>query len=200
MGAVFLVQRPLHDDVDHAAVFGVQADQRAVLRGAAERLENGRVVHHQHARIRHEQLEAGHAFAHHVVHVFQAGFAQVGDDHVQAVVDAWRGLRPSSTTYRARRACACPSAGWRNRSAWWCRRMPRRACRFQNRRSKWCRRRACPDACGRRSRRAESACRVASITCGLHVDRRRNGCDSLAFDQDIGRSRVTRGDHGSVLN
>ena len=27
-------QRPLHDDVDHAAVLGVHADQRAVLRGA----------------------------------------------------------------------------------------------------------------------------------------------------------------------
>ena len=38
--------------------------------------------------IGHEQLEAGDAFAHHVVHVFEAGVAQIGDDHVQAVVDA----------------------------------------------------------------------------------------------------------------
>ena len=66
-------QRALHDHVDHAAVFGVHADQRAVLGGLRERAENGGVVHHQHVRIGHEELETGHAFAHHVVHVFEAG-------------------------------------------------------------------------------------------------------------------------------
>ena len=82
-----LGQRALDDHVDHAAVFGMHADQRAVLGGLRERFEDGGVIHHQDARIGHEQLEAGHAFAHHVVHVFEAGFAQIGDDHVQAVVD-----------------------------------------------------------------------------------------------------------------
>jgi hypothetical protein len=53
-----------------------------------ERAENGGVVHHQHVRISHEQLETGHALAHHVVHVFQTRAAQVGDDHVQAEIDA----------------------------------------------------------------------------------------------------------------
>ncbi len=65
-------QRFRDDHVDHAAVFGVHADQRAVLRGARERFENGRVIHHQDVRIGHEQLETGHAFVHHVVHIFQA--------------------------------------------------------------------------------------------------------------------------------
>ena len=59
-------------DVDDAAVFGMHADERAVLRGLLQRLEDGRVVDHQHVRIGHEELEAGHAFAHHVVHVFEA--------------------------------------------------------------------------------------------------------------------------------
>ena len=84
-------QRLPHDDIDHAAVLGVHANQRAVFRGLLQRAKDGGVVHHQDVRIRHEQLEAGHALAHHVVHVFQAGFGQIGDDHVQAIIDA--GLR-----------------------------------------------------------------------------------------------------------
>ena len=56
-----LGQRARDDHVDHAAVFGVHADQRAVLGGLRERLENGGVVHHQDVGIGHEQLEAGHA-------------------------------------------------------------------------------------------------------------------------------------------
>ena len=98
-----------------------------------QRLEDGGIIHHQHVGIGHEQLEAGHAFAHHVVHVFEAGLAQIGDDHVQPVVDARPCPRPSSTRCRARRACACRAPGWRNRRWWWCRRTPPRACRFRNR-------------------------------------------------------------------
>ena len=80
-------QRALHDHVDHAAVLGMHANQRAVFGGLRQSAENGRVVHHQHVRIRHEKLEAGHALAHHVVHVFEARAAQIGDDHVQTVID-----------------------------------------------------------------------------------------------------------------
>ena len=83
-----LGQRLLHDDVDDGAILSVHADQRAVLGRLAHGLEDGGVVDHQHVGIGHEELEAGHAFAHHVVHVFEAGVGQVGDDHVQAVVDA----------------------------------------------------------------------------------------------------------------
>src|ERR1019366_2743426 len=36
----------------------------------------------------HEELEAGHAFGHEVVHILQAAGAEIGDDHMQAVVDA----------------------------------------------------------------------------------------------------------------
>ena len=70
-----LGQRLLHDDVDDRAVLGVHADQRAVLRRLLHGLEDGGVVDHQHVGIGHEELEAGHAFAHQVVHVFEAGVA-----------------------------------------------------------------------------------------------------------------------------
>ena len=82
-----LGERLLHDHVDHAAVLGVHADQRAVLGCLLHRLEDRCVIHHQHAGIRHEQLEAGHALADHVVHVFQPRRAQIRDDHVQPIVD-----------------------------------------------------------------------------------------------------------------
>ena len=89
MGAVLPSARArCDDDVDDAAVFGVHADQGAVLGGAGEGFEDGRVVDHQDVGIGHEELEAGDAFADHLVHVFEAAFAEVGDDHVEAVVDA----------------------------------------------------------------------------------------------------------------
>ncbi len=78
----------LHDDVDDRAVFGVHADERAVLRGLLHGFEDGGVIDHEHVGVGHEELEAGDAFAHQVVHVFEAGVGQVGNDHVQAVVDA----------------------------------------------------------------------------------------------------------------
>ena len=81
-------QRLLHDDVNDAAVLGVHADERAILRRLLQRLEDGGIIDHQHVGIGHEQLETGHALAHHVVHVFETRRAEVGDDHVQPVVDA----------------------------------------------------------------------------------------------------------------
>ena len=82
-----LRQRAPHDHVDHAAVFGMHADERSIPGRLRERFEDGRVIHHQHARIGHEQFEAGYAFVHHGVHIFQAGFVEIGHDHVQAVID-----------------------------------------------------------------------------------------------------------------
>ncbi len=81
-------KRARHDDVDHAAVFGVHADEGAILGSAGKGLENGRIVYHEDVGIRHEELEAGDAFVDHFVHIFEAGGAEIGDDHVQAVIDA----------------------------------------------------------------------------------------------------------------
>ena len=77
--------------------------ERAVLRRLPQRLEDGGVVDHQHVGIGHEQLEAGHALAHHLVHVFETRVRQVGHDHVQAVVDAGLalGLLPPGVERRA---------------------------------------------------------------------------------------------------
>src|ERR1700733_12233737 len=86
-GGLALRDRSLDDDVNDASVFGVEADQRAVFRGAGERLKDGRVVDHQHPGIGHEEFETGYALFDHVVHVFQSSFTQVRDDHVEAVVD-----------------------------------------------------------------------------------------------------------------
>ena len=49
-----------------------------------------RVVHHQDVGIRHEDLEAGDSLGDHRVHFVEPGIvrAQVGDCHVQRVVDA----------------------------------------------------------------------------------------------------------------
>jgi hypothetical protein len=77
-----LGQRLLHDHIDHAAVLGMHADQRAIHRCLLQRLEDRCIVYHQHTWIRHEQLEARYAFVDHVVHVFKAGRPQIGHDHV----------------------------------------------------------------------------------------------------------------------
>ncbi len=81
----------------------MHANQRAILRRLPHRLEDRRVVDHQHVGVSHEQFEAGHALAHHVVHVFEACVAEVGHDHVQPVVDAGLalGLLPPRIERRA---------------------------------------------------------------------------------------------------
>ena len=68
----------------------MHADQRAQLAGALHQLVDGAIVHHQHIGIRHEDLEAGDALGDHRVHVVEPCVvrAEVGDGHVQAVVDA----------------------------------------------------------------------------------------------------------------
>ena len=58
-----LSDRLLDQHLDDRAVLGMDAGHRAVVAGHAHRLEQRAVVHHQHARIGHEQLEARHAFA-----------------------------------------------------------------------------------------------------------------------------------------
>ena len=41
----------------------MHADERAVLRGLLQRLEDGGVVDHEHVGVGHEEFEAGDAFA-----------------------------------------------------------------------------------------------------------------------------------------
>ena len=80
-------QGSLYDDINNSAVFGVHTDESAVFGGLAESFENGGVVNHENAGIRHEEFEAGDTFVNHGIHIFKAGFAEVSDDHVQAVID-----------------------------------------------------------------------------------------------------------------
>ncbi len=82
-----LRERPLHENVDDPAVLGVHADRAAVLPRAEESAEDRRVVEHEDAGVGHEELEGGHALRDERVHLPLDGVVQVGDDHVEAVVD-----------------------------------------------------------------------------------------------------------------
>ena len=79
-------QRLLHDDIDGAAVFGVHADHAAVLRCGLQSFENAPIVEHEHARICHEQLEAGHALVDQIVHLRKLPTGDVGHDAVKCIV------------------------------------------------------------------------------------------------------------------
>ena len=75
----------------------MHADGAAVPAGSQQRLENARIVEHEDAGVGHEQLERRHALADERVHLGFHLIGQLGDDHVEAVVDdrlAFRLLRP----------------------------------------------------------------------------------------------------------
>ena len=74
-------------DVDRPAVLGVHHDQRARIGRALHRLEDRRVVEHEHARVRHEELERSDPFADEGVHLLEDLVVDLPHDHVEAVVD-----------------------------------------------------------------------------------------------------------------
>lgn len=83
----------LHEHVDGDAVLGVHHDQAAVLGGALHGAQDLAVVGVEDARVGHELLEAGHALLDQEVHLLQRLLVDVGDDHVEAVVDRAVALR-----------------------------------------------------------------------------------------------------------
>ncbi len=179
----------------------MHADQRAVLRGLGERLEDGGIVHHQDVGVGHEQLETGHPFPDQFVHVFQAALAQVGHDHVQSVVDAGFafGLLPPGIERVAHARAArldgeIDNAGGAAEGR-------RAGAGFE-----------IVGAGGAAERHVEVG--VAVDAAGQHVHARgvdytcdavggnagADLYDGLAFDQDVGRLRVSRGDYLAVAN
>ena len=78
----------LDDLVDDDPVLGVHADQGAVLAGLAHGAEQRAVVDVEQARVGHEHLVGGHALVGQPPHLPQPVVLHVGDDHVEAVVDA----------------------------------------------------------------------------------------------------------------
>jgi hypothetical protein len=71
-----------------SAVLGVHADEAAVVPRLRQGLEDRGVVHHEDARVGHEELEGRDALlAHHLVHVHRDLVAELAHDHVEAVVD-----------------------------------------------------------------------------------------------------------------
>ena len=126
--------------------------------------KNRGVVHHQRARIGHEQLEARNAVADQAAHLFKLRVAEVGDDAVKGVIDGRLAVGLAHPGIKRLPQAVCPWSERRNRSAWSFRRRPRQSCRSRNRRSWWCRRRACPDGCARRSPPGITRRPAASIT------------------------------------
>ena len=83
-----LAQRFLDQLVDHAAILRMHAYQSAVFPCASQRPEDRLIVHHEHAGVRHEELEAGDALVpDHPIHVAEPGVLELGDDHVEPVID-----------------------------------------------------------------------------------------------------------------
>src|SRR5215831_3007139 len=70
----------------------MHADHGAMPASETHGFEQGAVVEHEDARIRHEQFEAGHAFAgHEGLHVRQGLVVDVKHDHVGADIDTGAG-------------------------------------------------------------------------------------------------------------
>ena len=196
-----LGQRLLHDDIDHRPVLGVHANQRAVLRRLPHRLEDRGVIDHQHVGIRHEQLEAGHALAHQVVHVFEARIGQIGHDHVQTVVDARLalGLLPPCVERRAHLRTARLNSKVHDRRRPANRRCPRPSLKIVCRvgpAERHIEMRVRIDAAGQQQqpRRVHNGCRRIRRNVGAHV------FNHAPVDQHIGTNRGIRAHDVSVLN
>lgn len=80
-------QRLFHEDVDRDAVLGVHHDQAAVLGGALHGAQDLAVVAVEDAGVGHELLEGGDSLLDQQVHLLERLLVDVGDDHVEGVVD-----------------------------------------------------------------------------------------------------------------
>src|SRR5215472_3465635 len=87
LGRAFAFSENLLDDhVDGAAIFRVHADEPVVRGRLSHGPKDGGIVKHEHAWIRHEELEAGDAVADKLAHLFELRGAEIGDDAVEGVV------------------------------------------------------------------------------------------------------------------
>src|SRR5215469_14686661 len=64
----------------------MHAYQAAVSRGAPQGFENTAIVEHEHARICHEQLEAGYALPDQRVHFVELGVGKIANDAMKSIV------------------------------------------------------------------------------------------------------------------
>ena len=131
LGAVCaLAQRLLHQRVDDAAVLGVHADEPAVLARLEERAEDGGVVHLEHARVGHEELERRDALVARPAGPCRPRPGRSARARSCGTRSRWRPCpRPSSSSLRRRGRGPRRSSGWRSRRWWWCRRGRPRWCR-----------------------------------------------------------------------
>ena len=147
-----------------------------------------RIVEHEDAGIGHEQLERRDALPDQRVHLAFHLIVQLGDDHVEAVVDDGLALGLLRPRLPSRGAASVRDTESRSRRSTSCRRTRRRSCRSRSRRPTSCRRTACRGACARRCRRAARSLPAASIVLSAcNVDRGADQRDLLVFDQHITR-------------
>ena len=193
-------ERFLHQHVDHAAVLGVHADGAAVLAGAPHRAEDARVVQHEHAGIGHEQLERGDALLDHRVHLDLDLVGELGDDHVEAVVDRGLALGLLRSTFPTRGAASASvlnrEVDDRRRAAE--RRGDRAGLEVVGRRGAAERHvhvRVHVDAAGQ-----DVLALGVDHLVGRHGQRRADGRDLLALDEDVADVLIGGGDDGAVLD
>ena len=80
-------QGVLDDLVDDDAILRVHANQAAARAGRRHRAKDRRVVYQKNSGISHEHLEAGHAFIHDGVHLFDLFVFECSCDQMKAVID-----------------------------------------------------------------------------------------------------------------
>ena len=81
-------EHSLHQQVDHPAVFRMHADKPAIVRSPFHRLVNSGIIYHKDARVCGEELEACHPLVlDHRVHLGEPLVRQLGEDHMETIVD-----------------------------------------------------------------------------------------------------------------
>ena len=88
----FAFREHLRDDnIDGAAVLGMDAAECVELGGLLHHAEHELIVNHEHVRVGHEELETGDAELHHLLHLAECLFSvlavEVGDSHVEGKID-----------------------------------------------------------------------------------------------------------------
>ena len=195
-----LGERALHEHVDHATVLGVHADGAAVLARSQQRPEDARVVQHEHAGVRHEQLERRDALPDERVHLALDLIVHLRDDHVEAVVD---GRLPSAFFIHVSHAwCSVWPRYWMAKSMIDV--VPPKAAAIV------------PDSkssadvvppngmsrcvCDVEPARNDVPARGVDDLVGGDVERRADDDDRLVFDEHVAAIEVGRGDDGAVAD
>ena len=82
-----LFKRTFDDLINDNPILGVHANQTATRPGRGHRPKDRRIIDQKDARISHEHFEAGDAFVHHRIHLFDLSIFQLSRDQMKAIID-----------------------------------------------------------------------------------------------------------------